>query len=87
MAKKDLSKRDRELFERLRAKGIGKKLARRIASAPDVGGKGGKGAKKAAKDATRRHAERWAEAEQRVVAAAQPSEAAGGDDREAPAPT
>ncbi len=90
MAKKDLSKRDRELFERLRAKGIGKKLARRIASAPDVdgkAGKGGKGAKKAAKDATRRHAERWAEAEQRVMAPAQPSEAAGGDDREAPAPT
>ena len=81
MAKKDLSKRDRELFERLRAKGIGKKLARRIASAPDVdGGGGGKRAKRAAKKAVRRHEERWTEAEQRVMAAAQSVEDAVDED-------
>ena len=77
MAKKDLSKRDRELLERLRAKGIGKKLARRIASAPDVDGKGGKRARKAAKKAVRRHEERWAEAEQEVIAVAEPQDAEG----------
>ncbi len=51
-----LAKRDRDLYERLRAKGVGRKLARRIAGAPDVerGEKGTKKARKAAKKAARR---------------------------------
>ncbi len=72
MAKKDLSKRDRELYERLRAKGIGKKLARRIAGAPEVdGGKGGKGARKAAKKAMGRLEDRWAAVEAQAPEAAE----------------
>jgi hypothetical protein len=76
MGDDELQGRDRDLYERLRAKGVGRKLARRIAGAPDVerGGRARKRTKKAAKKAARRLA-RDGGAPAQAAAAAEPAPA------------